>query len=506
MLFSSGGFILLFLPISLIGYQVLSRFGRYALLSWLGLTSLFFYAQWNVAFLGLLVASILLNFFLSLQIARESTSESSRSRWLTLAIVMNLLLLAYYKYLFPLLDFLNLHHVLHHAFGSVVLPLGISFFTFTQIAFLIDLRQGAAQKQSITSYTVFVTFFPHLIAGPIIHPREIMPQLASGRIGRLRADNLTLGFSWFVMGLAKKVLVADRAALVADKFYGNPDHAGTYFSWLGVIYYAIQLYFDFSGYSDMALGLARMFNIVFPINFDSPYKAPSIIEFWQRWHMTLSRYLNEYLYTPILRSVNSRRMDVGKKVTRKAQATLEGFTQMIFYPTMLTMFIAGIWHGAGGQYIIFGLLHGSYLVINHAWRVLTPKGHRFHARLPVPLSVLITFLAVVVSLVFFRATSILQADSVLASMLGLHGSSQGTSLRYLYARTLECFIYLFMVWALPNTQEIFGQLEDDMIRRPGLFSRLMWRPSILWSCSLAILFCASLVMLSAGKSFLYFQF
>ena len=249
--------------------------------------------------------------------------------------------------LFPLLNFFNRHGLVHHGFPDAFLPLGISFFTFTQISYLIDLRQGIADRQGLISYTVFVTFFPHLIAGPMINAREIMPQLETLSPGGLRSDDMALGLSWFILGLGKKILIADRLAPLADALYAHPASFGLTSTWLGVICYAMQIYFDFSGYSDMALGIARMFSIRFPINFNSPYKAPSIIEFWQRWHMTLSRYLNEYLYTPILRVVNSRRMDAGKKVSHKAQVTLGGFSQMVFFPTMVTMFITGIWHGAG---------------------------------------------------------------------------------------------------------------------------------------------------------------
>ena len=520
MLFSSSTFLFLFLPVSLIGYQLLSYFGRRALLSWLAVTSLFFYGYWNPIYLLLLLASILLNFCFSVAVGRERSSEATRSRWLFIAIFANLLLLGWFKYLFPLLGFFNQQGLIHHDFGDVILPLGISFFTFTQIAYLIDVRQGVAKRQGLLTYTVFVTFFPHLIAGPIIHPREIMPQLETGRIGGLRSDNMALGFSWFIMGLAKKVLIADRISPLANALYAHPADFGFVATWLGCICYAMQLYFDFSGYSDMALGLARMFSIEFPINFDSPYKSPSIIVFWQRWHMTLSRYLTEYLYTPILRSVNSRRMDKGKKVSRKAQATLEGFTQMVFFPTMTTMFLAGIWHGAGLQYLIFGVLHGTYLVINHAWRLLTPQGHRLHGKLPAFVSVALTFLGVLVSLVFFRANGVQDAIYVLGTMMGAHGLGTpyaanawihripNTSFFLLSQRNafITIALSLFVVWAMPNTQEILGQIGREAVRLPSLLPKLSWRPSWAWSVGLTILFCAAILMLDANAQFLYFQF
>jgi alginate O-acetyltransferase complex protein AlgI len=519
MLFSSNSFIFVFLPASLLGYQLLSRFGRNALLAWLALISLFFYGWWNPAYLGLLLSSIILNFFFAYLIGRVS-SETVRSRWLAAAITSNLLLLMWFKYLFPFLNFFHHHGLIHRRFEDVLLPLGISFFTFTQISYLIDLRQGIAKQQGLLPYTVFVTFFPHLIAGPIIHPREIMPQLEEGRLRGLRSDDMALGLTWFILGLGKKVLIADRMAPLADVLYAHPAGFGCGATWLGVICYTMQLYFDFSGYSDMALGLARMFSIEFPLNFDSPYKARSIIEFWQRWHITLSNYLADYLYTPILRSINSRRMDAGKKVSRKAQITLEGFLQMVFFPLMATMFIAGIWHGAGIQFLIFGLLHGIYLVVNHAWRLLTPKGHSLYRRLPVSVSVAITLIGVVVGQIFFRANGVHDAFYLLGTMIGMHGtgpSLDGNPLLQEIPRTSVfltrtgpaifasalCFL---IVWGMPNTQEILGKIARDEVRLPSLLPDLAWGATATWSLAVTVLFCLSILMLDTTTRFLYFQF
>jgi D-alanyl-lipoteichoic acid acyltransferase DltB (MBOAT superfamily) len=308
-----------------------------------------------------------------------------------------------------------------------------------------------------------------------------------------------------VLGLGKKVLIADRIAPGADLLFAHPSMHGLAMTWTGVLCYAMQLYFDFSGYSDMALGLARMFSIRFPINFDSPYKAHSIIEFWQRWHMTLSRYIGEYLYTPILRQVNGRRMDAGKKVSRKAQATLEGFVQIVFFPTMTAMFIAGIWHGAGPQYLVFGLLHGSYLVINHAWRLLTPKGHEWHGRLPVAVSIALTFLAVLVSEVFFRAKDVHEALYLVGTMVGAHGMGpRGVPVPTKSLITLVLCIP--MVWAMPNTQEILGQLEKGAVPWFSLLPGLRWRPTLAWSLALTVVLCLAITELDSTASFLYFQF
>ncbi len=489
------------------------------MLSWLSLISMFFYGYWNPPYLILLLASIVMNYLFSFMVA-ERRAEKRRSTWLVAAVTANLLLLMYFKYLFPLLNFFHAHGLIHHGFADVVLPLGISFFTFTQIAYLIDLRQGIARKQGIIGYSVFVTFFPHLIAGPIIHPRELMPQLDEGRIHGLRSEDMALGMSWFIMGLGKKVIIADRIAPLADLLYAHPHSAGFLTSWLGALAYAMQLYFDFSGYSDMAVGIARMFSIDFPLNFESPFKSHGIIEFWQRWHMTLSRYLNEYLYTPALRWINSRRMDRGKKVSRKAAATVEGFFEMVFLPTMWTMGIAGIWHGAGPQFFIFGLLQGLYLVINHAWRYATPRGSRFHNVVPGPFLIVLTFVAFLVSLVFFRAANVHEAVYILGSMFGFHGAGPSfasnpnvadlptiafflKSVKGCVASLSACF---FIVWALPNTQEILNQMPKDHVRHPSILPRLLWRPTALWSLGLTAVLCMAILMLDASTRFLYFQF
>ena len=520
LIFSSNIFIYMFLPVALIGYQIVSRFGRTAMLSWLTLTSLFFYGYWNPPYLLLLLGSMLMNFGFSRKLS-ENNPEKTRSTWLTIGIVANILLLVYFKYLFPILNFFSAHRLSHHQFADVILPLGISFFTFTQIAYLIDLRQDIAKLQGIVPYSVFVTLFPHLIAGPIIHPRELMPQLDEGRMKGLQADNVALGLTWFVMGLAKKVLIADRIAPLADTLYNHPaSAAGFSLTWLGALAYAMQLYFDFSGYSDMALALARMFNIRFPFNFNSPFKAQGVIEFWTRWHMTLSRYLNEYLYTPTLRWMSSRRMDRGLKANMKAAATPSGFFDMVFIPSVWTMGIAGIWHGAGLQFLAFGLLHGLYLTINHAWRFLTPRGSRFHAKVPAPFLVVLNFLAVLAGLVFFRASSTREALYILGTMLGFHGKGpsfesnpfvdQMPTIAFFLKHPKGCVLALavcfFIVWGMPNTQEILEQLPKDHVRMPSLLPRLNWRPTAIWSLGLTAIFCLSVLMLDGGAKFLYFQF
>ena len=299
MLFNSYIFLFAFLPLALIGYQIAAYWHRRAVVLWLAFASLVFYAYWRPVYLIILCASILFNYVMGALISRRINNNISTRVILIFAVAANLAALCYFKYLMPLLNFVaGRVHSVHH-WQDVVLPLGISFFTFTQIAYLVDLQQGGAVQQDLGSYTLFATFFPHLIAGPILHHAEIMPQFQQDRDYRLRIEDVCVGFTWFVMGLCKKVLLADRFAPNADAAFNASYGIGTKGAWIGVLSYSMQLYFDFSGYSDMANGLARMFSIDFPLNFASPYKSANIIDFWQRWHMTLTRYINVYLYNPL---------------------------------------------------------------------------------------------------------------------------------------------------------------------------------------------------------------
>ena len=516
MLFSTNTFLFLFLPVVLLGYQAVSRLGSRAVFLWLGLMSLVFYGYWNPKFLFLLLGSIALNFGASRLIAGSRTAER-RSAWLTAAIVANLSLLFWFKYLFPLLHFALSAGWTGRDFGSVLLPLGISFFTFTQIAYLVDLSEGEEQPEDLISYTLFVTFFPHLVAGPIIHHAEMMPQFRAQRHRGLQADDMAVGTTWFLLGLAKKVLIADHFGPAADALYAQPRSFGAHASWIGVLCYAVQLYFDFSGYSDMALGLARMFSITFPFNFNSPYKAGSIIDFWQRWHMTLTRYITTYLYNPFAMAASRRRLQRGEKVGRRGMRTVGGFLGMIAWPTLLTMAVAGVWHGAGLQFILFGLAHGLYLTVNHLWRTALPEESRVRRLLPGPVSVSLTFACVLVGQVFFRSNSAGDAFWVLGSLLGMHRSGAGLAMlgRSLPAQAsfaghtgsawAQVAIACGIFWLLPNTQEILGQVSSSGARS-WVLSRLRWRPNLVWAAGLMLLTLVTLTKLYQSTSFLYFQF
>ncbi|HYL85993.1 MAG TPA: MBOAT family O-acyltransferase [Candidatus Angelobacter sp.] len=511
MLFNSFPFLFAFLPVVLVGFHLLGRLGRTAALGWLSAASLVFYAYWNKAFLLLLLGSILFNFLCGQAIAASGAREARQRILLWAGVTGNLFLLCYHKYWFPLLNsFGSVAHPPRY-FGSVILPLGISFFTLTQIAYLVDLQQGEASVLGFLDHLFFVSFFPHLIAGPILHHREFMPQVTKTRAFRLEWNDLAVGSTWFVIGLFKKVVIADQIASYADLLFATPDGQPLVRVWCGVLSYAVQLYFDFSGYSDMAIGLARMFSLRFPLNFNSPYKAKSIIEFWQRWHMTLTNFLMLYIYNPLALAINRRRLAAGQPIGRKAVLTSEGFLRIIALPTLVTMVIAGVWHGAGRQFLAFGLLHGIFICINHAWRTFKPRwGNWLDAgRLGATVSVLITFLAVITAQVFFRADSIEDAFAVLRGAIGVNGTG---SLPHTWAALFPwvALALLFtVIWSFPNTQEILGQYSgdaDQKAQRPRSMASLQWQPTWGWGCLIGAAFFASFVLLKTASRFLYFQF
>jgi alginate O-acetyltransferase complex protein AlgI len=531
MLFNSLRFLYLFLPVTMLGFHLMGRFGRRPVIAWLAFMSVVFYAAWNPVFVLFLLGSIAVNYLVSQAIAGASENSSLRHRLLFFGIALNLLALFYFKYLFKALLVLNVLHLTHVDPHPILLPLGISFFTFTQISYLVDLAQGQAERQDFLSYLLFVTFFPHLIAGPILHHKEMMPQFAENQFAEstspnhprrfsLKSDDVALGLTWFLMGLAKKVLIADKLAPTADLAFHHAGSLSAASAWTGLIVYSMQIYFDFSGYSDMALGLARIFSIRFPLNFDSPYKATSVTEYWQRWHMTLTRYITLYLYNPLLLSVQRRRLNSGRKISRKALATFGGFTAMVTYPTMLTMLLTGIWHGAGLQFLIFGFIHGVYLTANQAWRHFrhhthnapTPPQPKGLPRLAMMIGV---YLQITFALIFFRSESTHAAFALLSDMAGHHGIGH---LGALLDGALA-FALFPIVWFMPNTQQILGQetSRDGVATSPGtpavnpapaptLFSNLHWTPNLGWNLLMVVLLFAVLVNLDHPAPFLYFQF
>jgi alginate O-acetyltransferase complex protein AlgI len=531
LLFNSVTFLVLFLPLSLLVYYLLGYFQMNAAKFWLAALSFFFYGWWNPKFLLLLTGSILFNYGCGYLIQVFERKPKTSAFFLAAGILANLGLLFYFKYLLTLLNWFHDIGFYHGpSWGSAILPLGISFFTFTQIGFLIDTQGGNAHERGFLDYVLFVTFFPHLIAGPILHHREIMPQFAKKETYFLNWDNIGVGISIFIIGLAKKVLIADPLSPLANDIFRHTADKHVVEAWAGVLAYSFQLYFDFAGYSEMALGLARMFNVKFPANFDSPYKSKSIIDFWQRWHISLTRYLTLYLYNPISLWIMRRRVEKGLPLLRGGETTLGGFWMMLAVPTLYTMILIGIWHGAGFQFFIFGLLHGCYLCVNHAWRLFGPKGPKgpvspWRFRFQGAWKWALTYLSVLIAEVFFKAKTATDAWMLIKSMAGLGtGDSLGgpegvieSILDFLgipipYWNYSDSLITLAVVFAIilipPNVLQLFEKQEPSLtkIRSAPAFLSFQWHPNILWGFLLAVLALVNLLLVTGNSEFLYFRF
>jgi alginate O-acetyltransferase complex protein AlgI len=477
MLFNSIPFIGVFLPIVLVVTFLLgARVSGRAALGWVAFASLVFYGYWRIEDVPVLLGSVAVNYL----IGRKLQQQPSRSL-LAAGIAANLLLLGYFKYLTFLTLTANMALGDPFTVPQIVLPLGVSFYTFQQIAYLVDSHGGAVKERNPLDYLFFVSFFPQLIAGPIVHHAEVMPQLRRPGAWRPNLDDLAVGFTVFAIGLGKKVVIADRLAPLAD---GSFDAAAAGYAlsmlegWGGALAYALQIYFDFSGYSDMAIGLARLFGIRLPINFASPYKASSIIQFWSSWHITLTRFLTSYIYNPLAVRAARARAERGKPPLRRGQASFGAFLQSLALPAFVTMLLSGIWHGAGFQFILWGGLHGVFLAVNHGWRFMMLP--RLKWRLPKsmsrPLSILLTFTLVVLALVFFRAQSVAHGWQVVAAMFGANGillppgiasklaflsgvlPIQPGYMEYLGpSQAIALVGLLAAVWFLPNTQQIMAR-------------------------------------------------
>jgi D-alanyl-lipoteichoic acid acyltransferase DltB (MBOAT superfamily) len=512
MLFNSSLFILAFLPATLALFFLTGRKRPDAAAALLGAASLTFYASWSVKYVPLLLGSICANFILS-QLIAGGRRMAFRRGLFALAIAANLALLGYFKYAnFFLASYADITGASVPVW-NIVLPLGISFYTFTQIAYLADTYKNQVRERKFTHYLLFVTYFPHLIAGPILHHAEMMPQFRKPSIYRPSWDNLAVGLSVFIMGLAKKTLLADAIAPVARAVFGAADygqHIEFLRAWGGALAYAMQIYFDFSGYCDMAIGASILFGVRLPLNFNSPYKAVSIIDFWRRWHMTLSRFLRDYLYIPL----------GGNRRSRLRR----------YFNLMVTMLLGGLWHGAAWTYVAWGGLHGLYLVVDHAWNFLAGKmGVRLSgraAKIARLVSVAMTFAAVVAAWVLFRASSFTSAMLILKGMAGLNGidvPARLASLKILIgsmgwapvtqdpyiSNTAIVGLLLLMAacWLMPNIYQLMGS-RNPALDEVEATAAARWRPSAAWAIGLGILGALAFAGVVSGppSEFLYFQF
>ena len=506
MLFNSPIFLLIFLPITLIGFYALASWAsRGAALTFLLIACLVFYAYSSLFNFVVFVSSVIANFAFGFAIAY---SRKNSRTWLVGGIVLNLSLIGYFKYAGLIVTTFDQIASASFVIPHIALPVGISFYTFEQISYLLETRESGRPEHSLLHYGLFASFFPHLIAGPIIRPHQLLPQFSDPRLGRFDWENFAVGTTFLLFGLFKKVILADGIAVFATPVFAaaaNGQTPGFFNSWGAAFAYTFQIYFDFSGYSDMAIGLGLMFGIWLPFNFNSPYKSTGIIEFWRRWHVTLSQLLRDYVYIPL---GGNRRGPVRRYVN-----------------ILLTMLIGGLWHGANWTFMAWGGLHGIYLLVNHAWRNL--RGEREINPVAQSFSRALTFLLVVCAWVFFRADSFAAASLMLNGMRGQYGWLNGAApdpgywlvslMQSAFGVTIEpgwraggiveaSWIagLLLIVWALPNTQEfLLGEARPTR-------ARSAWRPTLGWAAvlglSLGCAFTYSIVALNRVSEFIYFIF
>ncbi len=399
MLFNSFIFIGVFLPITLAGWWGLkNRLGIRIALVWLVLASLVFYAAWDPRYLAVLLASVFVNFWLGGRIlaAKNRQADIVAKRWMIAGVGFNLMVLGGFKYAYFVASNLFAVFSLPPPFEPLLLPLAISFVTFQKIAYLVDCRRGVVTRHDLLDYLFFVSFFPQLIAGPIVHHRPLIAQTVAGKNPLLKqAETIVAGLALFSIGLFKKVVLADSIAHYASPVFDLARHSvpSGEAAWQAMLAYTLQLYFDFSGYSDMAIGLALMFGFRLPVNFLSPYKSASIIEFWRRWHITLSTFLRDYLYIPL---------------GGNRHGTIARYRNL-----WLTMLLAGLWHGAGWNFLLWGGVHGSMLLLNHAWRAMLGRLTLLATiwrRVPVAFFVALTLLLVALAWVLFRSSDMAAAS------------------------------------------------------------------------------------------------
>jgi len=487
LLFNSYIFIFIFLPLTFFIYFRLNKKRlTYASKAWMVAASLFFYSWWNIVYLPLILGSILFNFTVGTSISRMGSNKTdkgfSRKTLLSFGIISNILLLGYFKYMDFFITNTNAVFGMHWNQMHIVLPLGISFFTFTQIAYLVDAYRDEVKEMDYLNYTLFVTFFPHLLAGPILHHKEMMPQFDSLKNKALNHRNIASGLFLFSIGLFKKVVIADTFAEWTNTGYAAEQTLNLLEAWATSLSYTFQLYFDFSGYTDMALGIALMFNIRLPINFNSPYKALNIQDFWRRWHITLSRFLRDYIYIPLGGNRNG---------------------EFRTYSNLFTVFlIGGLWHGASWMFVAWGALHGIAIVLHRAWQQMGYKMNML-------LAWFITFNFINITWIFFRAADIESAQKVLRGMFtgtliipdaltkqfdfiaGINILSGSWSKLFEHDTFIGLWLIatLMLVILFPNSMQLLKKFKTNF-----------------FYMTLTILFFLSIFMLHRKSEFIYFNF
>jgi alginate O-acetyltransferase complex protein AlgI len=502
MLFSSHEFIFVFLPLTILFYAIARVFrSETVIVALLVIASTIFYGYYRIDYTLLLYFSITVNFLLGNRL------QFRPNRLLLIAgITANLLLLAYFKYFDFFISQINMSIGGHIPNLYLALPLGISFHTFQQIAYLVDCNRGRMADRNFLRYILFVMFFPQLIAGPIVHHAETMPQFARHKSDEF-SRNLAIGLTIFAIGLFKKTVIADNLDIYSDAFskVSHGYQITMIEAWGATVAYTLQIYFDFSAYSDMAIGLARLFGIVMPTNFLSPYKAVNIADFWRRWHITLSRWLRDYLYIPL---GGNRKSELRR-----------------YENIMITMLLGGLWHGAGWTYVLWGGLHGLYLIIYHTWRTLVAD----RIQIPGLMAVAVTFLAVTLAWVPFRSPDLMTTVAIYKALFGFSGfelpiayeSHLPSILHFLpihfvdrelpYSLTNQTAFFavlLAAVWFLPNIVEIFWPVKPALVpegyRPAAVF--YSWRQTTAWAIGTGVVACLAIAGIDRIVAFIYFQF
>ena len=516
MLFNSFVFIFAFLPITLILFFYTAKYSQQLALGIMFLASVIFYGWNNYHYVFLLLFSIFINFSVAKYIITV-VSQCQKKYFLYFGVSFNLMLLGYYKYSNFFIENVNAIAHRHFVHLDIALPIGISFFTFTQIAFLVDSYRGLVQRYHFLNYALFVTYYPHLTAGPIIHHKEVMPQFAQKKTFQLNYRNLTIGLVVFFIGLFKKTMIADHLAIYVSPIYDmHSTSVSCLDAWISSLSYTLELYFDFSGYSDMAIGLSMLIGVKLPVNFYSPYKAKNMIEFWRRWNMSLSRFLRDYLYI----SFGGNRKG---KMRR-------------YINLMLTMFLGGLWHGANWTFAAWGTLHGLYLCFNHGWIGLKKSlGLKESNSIVInTVACFFTFIFAIVAWVFFRAPNFSMAQAILHAMflkqlvlpwywpipttiktllLKLHvGFTSETAwgmtdpVASLQSVTWIA-IALCVVWFMPNTYQIMRQYKPALLPAiENVKSWIRWRPNFIGTSVAITVATLDIIYIHASSVFLYFRF
>ncbi|MCX7921325.1 MAG: MBOAT family protein [Clostridia bacterium] len=476
MIFSTYTFIFMFLPITFLTYTILNKLKLYPVAKlWLVLASFYFYAQGSIKYLPLFVGCVFINYIIGTMIVQASGPYALRNKRILLALglIQNIGLLGYYKYTDFFIKSYNTVSGEAIPLRNLILPIGISFFTFQLIAFLVDSYRGETKEYSVIDYLIFITFFPQLIVGPITHHKEIVPQFEDEKQSSFNKQSFMLGLFVFSIGCAKKILLADPLTAYAQQFFLNIADAGVFKTWLSVIAYTFSYYFDLSGYADMAIGLGLFFNIKLPQNFDSPYKARNFREYWRRWHITLSRFLSDYVF---------------RSVYKKGAGSF-----MFYTAVMITFLVSGFWHGAGWRFILWGVINGILVCAAHFMT-------RHNLKLPFALAWFLTFVGIVGTRILFVSLSTSQAFDVMKKMFNF-SEFKGFGVDKIF-NSVVIFtaynLYIIVVLVIAMCIAFFAKNTREITDK--------FTPNYKYAIWAAVLFVLSVFQMTAVSKFLYFQF